>query len=99
MELLARLKSRSSLVDQECSDAAVIAFFGIRDCKNNYNVGDRTVGNENLGAIDDESAIANLGLSRHRKGVGSSTGFGHCMHANNRAVAQTRQIASLLFLV
>ena len=93
----AREPGRAAL-DQERRDAAVIALLRVGHREHDHDVGHRPVGDERLRAVDAEAGAVALGARAHRKRVGARARLGHRVHADQRAVAQAAEIASLLRL-
>ena len=97
VERLGAAEALHAALDQEGGDAARPGFgigLGIKDDR----VGDRAVGDPELGAVENVAVVALLGPRCHRHHVRARAGLAHGEAAHVGAVAERRQELPLLLL-
>ena len=92
-----RREAGKALLDEEGRDAAR-AGGGIGLGVDHQGLGDGTVGDPHLGAVEDVTVAALVGARRHGDDVGAGAGLGHGERADMLAGDQLRQVCALLRL-
>ena len=72
------------------------ALVEVGDGKDDHEIGLRSVRNERLRAVDDETVPIGNSSRPQRESVRTRSRLGHRMNTDQRPIAQTRQIFALL---
>src|SRR5581483_10798775 len=90
--------ARRSLLHQEGRDAAVESLLRVGHGIEDYQVGDRAVRAERLLPVQAIAVAVRHGGGRHGEDIGTGLRLAHRVDADQRTVAELRQVAPLLLL-
>ena len=97
LDLVRRIESGSAFIDQESGDPILAARL-VDIGEDNEDIRDRSIGAEDLASIKNVIVTLLCRRGRERKGVRAAVRFTHGIAADERSVAETGQIFSLLRL-